>query len=242
MTENDTLDETLCLSAEGAKEFLQYRIPVFATVSGIAGASVGYHIGDMAALYGYSYFFSSGLFASGFFGGAYLLRSARQKDDYVNYMLSGGCNVGLITTLIYAPKRGLIRAAPLGVAGFVGGAMVGAAYKVGGDAVYGLCRDTWRSHRERMLSAQEKNQVVVVDRPGLMLRPPLTDSENSRRYGPGKGSATKQELQERDGRNQERSQLVISWLSTQFRRLFPKERSAGEHFSDESGKDGPSRP
>ena len=57
--------------------------------------SVGYYVGDLMALYGYTYGLGLGFSSTFFYGGVYGLKKLRQSDDVYNYVASGTANASL---------------------------------------------------------------------------------------------------------------------------------------------------
>ena len=128
------------LDLESAREFLEEKVAVSFTLGGLGGSAVGYYVGNMTALYGYSGALGLGMGSTAFFGTVYGLRHARQQDDLGNYAASGAINGLWIIT-------GITRSLPRGVVGSALGAALGVGVKLGGDALFRTSREAWIAHR-----------------------------------------------------------------------------------------------
>ena len=136
--------EAFPLDLATAHGYLGDKVPVAVGVGGLLGVTRGYYVGELAAMYGYSGAFGLGMCSTAFYGTAYLLRHARQRDDMTNFALSGSIN-GLWVV------AGVTRSLPRGLVGAAVGAAVGAGVKVGGDWIYETSREAWLSHRAHRL-------------------------------------------------------------------------------------------
>ena len=68
-------------SIEGARSYLETKLPAALAVGSVVGASVGYYVGDMAALYTTTYGLGLGLGGTAFYCGTYGLKCFRKTDD-----------------------------------------------------------------------------------------------------------------------------------------------------------------
>ena len=71
---------------------IQYEVASFAAFGGALGLAKGFYMGDLAALYGYTYSFGCGIYGVSFFGGNYALKHFRKKDDIYNPVISGSAS------------------------------------------------------------------------------------------------------------------------------------------------------
>jgi len=145
------------LDIASAQQYLERKVPLAVSMGGVIGLARGYYVGDLAAFYGYTTALGMGMGCTAFYGTAYLLRHARQKDDIQNFVLSGG-----ITGLWVA--AGVTRSLPRGVVGAVVGAAVGTGIKMGGDWLYDSSREAWVAHRVHRLE-HSKPRVLETRKP-----------------------------------------------------------------------------
>jgi len=143
-----------------AREDLEDKVPTAVAVGAVAGVARGYYVGDVAALYGYSAAFGLGMASTAFYGTAYLLRYARQREDLSNYTLSGSI------TGFWA-LAGLKRTLPAGLLGALVGAAVGTSVKVGGDWLYDTSREAWLSHRIHRLEFSRPRLLEKAHKPAF---------------------------------------------------------------------------
>lgn len=143
---------------DGARAYLQNRVPGALAVGTVAGASVGYYLGKEAAIYSLSYGLGMGVGGTAFYCGTYGLKCWRKTDDVWNYALSGGINGAWIVTGLAGYKRGLL--------GAVLGAGAGALLKYGGDAAYDTTRTAWIQHRKFTLE-NSKEKILDVRKPAF---------------------------------------------------------------------------
>ena len=61
-------------------------------------ASVGYYVGDVMALYGYTYGFGLCISSTLFYSGAYGMKLIRKTDDAINHATSGALCAGLLVS------------------------------------------------------------------------------------------------------------------------------------------------
>jgi hypothetical protein len=151
-------DPAFTASVEGAREYMINKIPSAAMVGSVTGASVGYYIGDMAALYSVTYGLGLGLGSTAFYCGVYGLRCVRKADDMYNYAISGCVNGAWIVTGLAGYKRGILGAAL--------GAAAGALVKVGGDAAYSTSRTAWIAHRKFTMD-NSKEKILDIRKPAF---------------------------------------------------------------------------
>lgn len=123
-------------------EDIKYKVASFTTVGAVIGAAQGFYMGDLAALYGYTYGFGSGVFGVSYFGGNHLLKHFRGTDDIYNPIISG-TSTGMLLGLRNGPKRALPFALMGGVFGFF--------YDRMGTAVFNVTRQIWLSHRTELV-------------------------------------------------------------------------------------------
>ena len=96
--ENASDNKEYEISLDMFSKYMQYKVPVAISVGGLSGSAFGYYVGDMMALYGYSYAFGLGIGTTAFYSGTFILRSVRKKDDVFNYGASGFFNGAWIIT------------------------------------------------------------------------------------------------------------------------------------------------
>ena len=145
-------------SIEGARSYLETKLPAALAVGSVVGASVGYYVGDMAALYTTTYGLGLGLGGTAFYCGTYGLKCFRKTDDIYNYAISGGFNGAWIVTGLAGYKRGIV--------GAVLGVGAGALLKVGGDAAYSTTRTAWIQHRKFTLE-NSKEKILDIRKPAF---------------------------------------------------------------------------
>lgn len=149
------------VSLQGCAEYLRFKVPIV-TLSGAAvGASVGFYTGGLTALYGYGYGIGGGVCCTAFYGGTYWLQYMRQKDDYINYMISGGVNASWLVAGMQGPRRGVL--------GLLCGALAGGVYKITGDYMYSTARTAWVEHRLHGLY-KSTPKVLAARRPAFAPR------------------------------------------------------------------------
>jgi len=144
---------TYVLGLEEARSYLQVRVPSSIFCGGVAGASIGYYVGDMMALYFYTYALGAGFVSTAFYGTTYMLRVARQQDDVFNYAVSGGVNSAWMITGLAGLRKGVL--------GGLFGVAAGAAYKVGGDLFFDMSRTAWLQHRRFTLENSTERRLVI---------------------------------------------------------------------------------
>ena len=143
-------------SVNGLADHLKYKVPLITLGSGVSGAAAGYYIGGLTALYGYGFGIGGGVFGSAFYLGTYSLRCLRERDDGLNYAISGGVNAGWMTTGLYGIRRGVLAV--------VVGACLGAVYRLIGEQVYQVSRRAWIEHRRHGLY-RSAHRVLTVRKP-----------------------------------------------------------------------------
>lgn len=176
------------LNIEGARDYLGLRVPTALLVGSVGGASIGYYIGQPAALHSVTYGLGLGLGSTAFYGGTYLLRCVRKSDDVYNYMASGCVNGGIVALGLGGPKRGIV--------GAVAGLAAGALLKVGSDNVYDMTRLAWIRHRKYTME-NSKERLLDVRKPQFHPK----DSTLQRRKMniiPQGGGAIKQEEEKKE--------------------------------------------
>ena len=90
MSDSPEIDKDYVPSIDGARSYLENKVPGALAVGSVVGASVGYYLGDMAALYTMTYGLGLGLGGTAFYCGTYGLKCLRKTDDIYNHALSGG--------------------------------------------------------------------------------------------------------------------------------------------------------
>ena len=102
--------EEFPISLESYRDYLSAKI-LFATGTGsVIGISNGFYMGDMMALYGYSYALGFGVSSTAYFSGTYALRYLRKEDDYINHGVSGFVNGGWMTAAFGGVRKGVFGA------------------------------------------------------------------------------------------------------------------------------------
>ncbi len=133
--------------------YLVRKLPLVMGMSGATGTAVGYYVGGKVLMTSASYLFAGTLLSYTFYSGTYLLEKGRQKDDYVNYAISGAFVGGWLYTAIKGWRAGLLCS---GI-----GSVVGIIYKIGGDEIYQASRSAWLDHRVNVeYSPQRKLQIL----------------------------------------------------------------------------------
>ena len=103
-------EEEFPISLESYRDYLSAKI-LFATGTGsLIGVSSGFYMGDMMALYGYSYALGFGVSSTAYFSGTYALRYLRKEDDYINHGVSGFVNGGWMTAAFGGIRKGVFGA------------------------------------------------------------------------------------------------------------------------------------
>ena len=143
-------------SLAGVRGYLENKLPSSLLVGGITGFTTGFYLGESAALYTAAYSLGASVGATSLFLGTYGLRRMRQKDDALNFVISGAFNGAWIVTGLAGRRRG--------IAGAVVGAAAGLALKVGGDALYDTSRTAWIRYRKYTLE-NSKPRVMDVRKP-----------------------------------------------------------------------------
>lgn len=166
--DNDDDNNKYKLSLIGAKEYLSTKV-VSSVIAGSAfGVSLGYYAGEAIALYGYTYGFGFGFTSCAFYGGTYVLKSIRKKDDNYNYAISGGINSAwLIGGFQKSIKKGLLA----GVIGSLGGVLI----KISGDWLYDTSKLAWIGHRQHSMLHSQKRVITNIKRPKF---PPRDEQNN----------------------------------------------------------------
>ena len=104
------IEEEHAFSIESYRDYVSTKV-LLATATGSAiGVSSGYYIGDMMALYGYSYALGFGFGSTAYFSGTYVLKNLRKRDDYINHGLSGFFNGAWMVTAFGGVRKGVFGA------------------------------------------------------------------------------------------------------------------------------------
>lgn len=141
------------ISFDEYNRHLVQKLPLLMGMSGATGTAVGYYIGGKVLTTSASYLFAGTILSYTFHSGTYLLEKGRQKDDYVNYALSGAFVGGWLYTAIKGWRAGLLCS---GI-----GSVVGMLYKIAGDEIYQASRSSWLDHRVNVeYSPQRKLQIL----------------------------------------------------------------------------------
>lgn len=141
--------------ATNVTNYVGPRVFVSTTAASIVGASGGYYAGTGVFFPFYTYAFTAGLISTSFFGANFALRSARQKDDWINFAVSGSINGGLV---------GLIKSRRNGMVGLVVGGVGGALYKIVSNSLYLSGREAWIGMRRYTIETS-KPRILNVRRP-----------------------------------------------------------------------------
>jgi hypothetical protein len=128
-------------------EDIKYEVASFTTVGAVVGVSTGFYMGDLAALYGYTYGFGAGVFGVSYFGGNHLLKHFRGKNDVYNPVISG-TTTGMLLGLRNGPKRAIPFALLGGAFGFL--------YDRMGTAMFNVTRKIWLAHRTELVNEPAK--------------------------------------------------------------------------------------
>mmetsp|Transcript_5044 Transcript_5044/g.5175 ORF Transcript_5044/g.5175 Transcript_5044/m.5175 type:complete len:166 (+) Transcript_5044:133-630(+) len=134
-------------------DYLKYKLPGALVIGGVYGINIGYMLGDMAALYGYTHSFGLGFMSWSFYSVAFSAKLARGVDDVYNYGFSGAFTSGCITSAIYGLKR-----APIAV---IGGAAGGALLKYSTDYSYDAIRSAWLGYRKFTIENSHPRTLLV---------------------------------------------------------------------------------
>jgi hypothetical protein len=124
----------------GAQQYMSVKVPAATALGGLTGLTTAYYMGDAIVLTTGIFGVATGMTATAFLIGTYSLQSYRQKNDVLNFAISGFFNGGLIITALRGKKMGAVGAV-------VGGAL-GALVKAGGDELYSMSRDAWVASRK----------------------------------------------------------------------------------------------
>ena len=138
---------------ESYADYIKYKVLCSSVGGGLYGTSIGYLLGDMAVLYGYTYGIGIGFVTWGFYSTAYASSLIRQKDDIFNHTISGALCGGLFGSSMYGTKR-----APLAL---LGGAALGAGMKVIGDIWYEKARVSWINARIYQNEVSKPKTILV---------------------------------------------------------------------------------
>lgn len=144
-TESKPVEESPTGPTENFKTYLVPRLTTSSIAAGVFGASTHYYTGGSAFLGLYSYGFVGGLGSAAFFGGNYLLRYARKKDDIYNYAGSGA-----LTGAMFGGFK--LRS---GIIGGIVGSLGGIIYRVASTSLYEYTRESWIDHRRFRIETSE---------------------------------------------------------------------------------------
>jgi hypothetical protein len=128
------------VSLHGAQQYMSIKVPAATALGGITGLTTAYYTGDAIALTTGIFGVTTGMTATAFLIGTYSLQSYRQKNDVLNFAISGCVNGAWIMTALRGKK--------IGAVGAVLGGALGALIKVGGDEMYSMSRDAWVASRK----------------------------------------------------------------------------------------------
>ena len=149
-------------------DYISNRAIATSTMGGVLGLGQGYSSGGMAINIGATGAFRWGAGGCLFFGTAYALRAAREREDALNYTVSGAVNYGIYRALRLGPRGALTGA----VMGAVGGTM----YKFCAEELYDGLRAMWLNKRRFLLS---DNPPVTVTRTKINPFPPQGPSSST---------------------------------------------------------------
>ena len=206
-------------SMENLRGYLENKLPSSLLVGGITGFTTGFYIGESTALYTAAYSLGASVGCTSLLLGTYGLRQIRQKDDALNFVVSGAFNGAWIVTGLAGKRRG--------VAGAVVGAAAGLALKVGGDALYNTSRTAWIRYRKYTLE-YSKPRVMDVRKPlfrpedstlGTQMRQNLSalPDKNSAQYiknssgGSGTGTLVRGEAADLKEKEKEKEKKSSGW-------------------------------
>jgi hypothetical protein len=129
------------------------RILTSTLLAGSYGAIVAYLEGASVALPFYTYGSSVMVASTTFFAGSYLSKYLRQKDDPINFAVSGGVNGLIFVTAMSGLRRGMLAGAA--------GSAVGAAYGLSSLWLFREFKSVWIQYRVQHLYYSKEKKLVV---------------------------------------------------------------------------------
>ena len=143
-------------SMNEASNYILPRVAVSSVVASTIGTSMTYYAGGGVMLSFYTYGLTAGLLGSSFFGGSYIIRNVREKDDTINYALSGSINGALLGSM-KGFRGGMIYLAA--------GGLLGAGYKLISVWTFETSRRAWLSNRQYTIQNSKPRILHRANRP-----------------------------------------------------------------------------
>lgn len=170
------------------KDCLLSRVPVTASLGLLSGMSSGHVIGNIVLRLGISWGAGGAALGLQFFGTSLAIQAIRQKDDFMNYGISGA--ITSIASLKYLELVGFF---PKSGYGKIGGAVVfglatGIIFKLLEAPVFNTCRSGWLASRHYLKHTSTPR--IVIARPKVPISremighvPPLKEGMSFRTLG-----------------------------------------------------------
>ncbi len=154
-------------TTKALNDSVQYVAPRTIAVTSLVtsiGVSRAFIRGDKVALPFYV-FSGTGIVLSGlFFTGAYVMKTARQQDDYLNFAVPSAIQAGAFMAFSKGGKKGL-------VGGLVGG-LAGTVYYYSSNALYNFSRDVYVKYRIRVNTPTSPG-ILISNRPKFNGQPEM---------------------------------------------------------------------